>query len=90
VTGEYNPPLQVTELIATRRGDPERGPQVRINSSEARLRALDDGVLCWVLGPRRQEIATLRIADDLPRGAAVLRDVLGAAPSEVIRLRKVD
>jgi hypothetical protein len=90
VSAEYNPPLQVMELIATRRGDPERGPEVRINGNEARLRQLADGALCWVVGPRRQEIATLRIADDLPRGAAVLRDVLGAAPSEVIRLRKVD
>jgi hypothetical protein len=87
---EYNPPLQVVGLIATRRGDPDRGPEVRIRSSEAAIRLMLDGELVWIIGPRRQEIGTLRIDDDLPRGAAVLRDVVGAAPSEIIRVRKVD
>jgi hypothetical protein len=87
---EYNPPLQVVELVATKRGDPQRGPEVRLNSNEARLRQVQDGGLAWVIGPRRKEIATVRVDDDLPRGAAVLQDVLGAAPSEVIRLQKVD
>ena len=87
---EFNPPLQVVELVATKRGDPQRGPEVRLNSNEARLRQVQDGGLVWVIGPRRKEIATVRVDDSLPRGAAVLRDVLGAAPSEVIRLSKVD
>ena len=87
---EYNPPLQVVGLVATRRGDPERGPEVRMRGDEAGFRLMQDGELVWVIGPRRQEIATLRVDDDLPRGAAVLRDVVGAAPSEIIRVRKVD
>ncbi len=87
---EYNPPLQVVELVATKRGDPQRGPEVRLNSNEARLRAVQDGGLAWVIGPRRKEIATVRVDDSLRRGTAILQDVLGAAPSEVIRLQKVD
>jgi hypothetical protein len=87
---EYNPPLQVVELVATKRGDPQRGPEVRLNSNEARLRQVKDGGLAWVIGPRRKEIATVRVDDSLRRGTAVLQDVLGAAPSEIISLMKVD
>jgi anaerobic selenocysteine-containing dehydrogenase len=90
VSTEYNPPLQVVDLVATKRGDPHRGPEVRLNSNEARLRQVQDGGLAWVIGPRRKEIATVRVDDNLRRGTAVLQDVLGAAPSEVIRLKKVD
>jgi len=87
---EYNPPLQVGVLHSTRRGDAERGPEVRLRHTEASFRLMQDGELVWVVGPRRQEIATLRIDDTLPRGIVALRDVLGAAPSEIVRLRKVD
>ena len=87
---EFNPPLQVVDLVSTKRGDPERGPQVRLNSNEARLRQVQDGGLAWVIGPRRKEIATVRVDDSLRRGTAILRDVLGAAPSEQIRLTKAD
>jgi hypothetical protein len=86
----YNPPLRVLELVATKRGDPERGPEVRVQGNEAAFRLMQDGELVWVIGPRRQEIATLRVDDSLPRGEVVLRDIVGAAPSEIIRLRKVD
>jgi hypothetical protein len=87
---EYNPPLRVMALVATKRGDPERGPEVRVQGTEAAFRLMQDGELVWVVGPRRQEIATLRVDDALPRGEVVLRDVVGASPSEIIRLRKVD
>lgn len=87
---EFNPPLRVMTLLATRRGDPDRGPEVRVQGSEAAFRLMQDGELVWVIGPRRQEIATLRVDDTLPRGEVVLRDIVGAAPSEIIRLRKVD
>lgn len=87
---EYSPPLQVVGFIATRRGDPDRGPQVRMRADEAAIRLLQDGELVRVVGPRRQETATLRIDDALPRGAVVIRDVAGVAPSEVVRVRKVD
>ncbi|HEU4629861.1 MAG TPA: hypothetical protein VFS08_08940 [Gemmatimonadaceae bacterium] len=86
----YFPPLQVVGFIATRTGDAERGPLVRMNGNEARLRLLDDGELVWVYGPRRQELAQLEIDDSLPRGAAVVRDIAGLAVSEIIRVVKPD
>ena len=86
----YFPPLQVIEFLATRRGDAERGPLVRMNGNEARLRLLADGELVWVHGPRRQELAELRVDDALPRGGAAVRDIAGVAVSEIIRVVKPD
>lgn len=87
---EYSPPLQVVGFVATRRGDPERGPEVRMRADEAALRLLQDGELVRIVGPRRQEVATLRVDDALPRGSVVIRDVAGVAPSEVVRVRKIE
>ena len=86
----FTPPLQVVGYIGTRRGDPDRGPEVRMNANEATRRALIDGELVYIYGPRRHEIAVLRVDDTLPRGGVVVRDVAGVAPSEVVRVRKVD
>lgn len=86
----YNPPLQVIGFLATRKGDPDRGPQVRINSEEAALRLLSDGELAWVHGPKRQELATVVVDENVPRGCAVVRDVAGVVVSDVIRLVKPD
>jgi hypothetical protein len=86
----YHPPLQVVGFVASRRGDPDRGPLIRMRGDEARLRLLEDGELVWVYGPRRHELAALRVDDSLPRGAVVVRDILGVAPSEVVRIVKVD
>lgn len=86
----YNPPLQVVAFIGTRRGDPERGPQIRMRSDEAWRRLLSDGALVWVYGPRRHDLATLKVDDSLPRGAALVRDIAGLAPSETVRVVKVD
>ena len=85
-----NRPLRVAELVATKRGDPERGPMVVMNPRDARERLLTDGELAWVYGPRRQELATVHIDEDLRLGDVVLRDVLGAAPSETVRVIKPD
>ena len=85
-----NQPLQVVGFIATRAGDTDRGPQVRLNSEEARKRLMTDGELIWIRGPRRQEIATLVIDDSVPRGSVVVRDLAGIAVSEVIRVVKPD
>ncbi len=63
---------------------------VRLNSGEAALRLLIQGELAWVHGPRRSELAEVSIDDSLPRGDVVLRDVVGAAPSEIIRVVKPD
>ena len=86
----YNPPLQVVGFLGTRRGDPERGPQVRIRGEEAALRLLQDGEMAWVQGPRRQELAQIVIDDAVPKGGVVLRDVPGLAVSEIVRLQKPD
>jgi hypothetical protein len=41
-------PLQVVGYIASRRGDAERGPLVRVRPEDARMRLIDDGELVWV------------------------------------------
>jgi anaerobic selenocysteine-containing dehydrogenase len=86
----YAPPLRVVAFIATKRGDAERGPMVMMNADEARIRMLTDGELAWVHGPRRHDLAELRVDERLRRGEAVLRDIAGAAPTEVITVVKPD
>src|SRR4051812_35657535 len=83
-------PLRVLRLIATRSGDPERGPMVTLNPDDAKNRFLTEGELAWVYGPRRQELAQVRIDADLPLGDVILRNVVGASPSEQIRVIKPD
>lgn len=85
-----NRPLRVTAFIGTRRDDPERGPQVRMTSEDARARLLLDGELAWVYGPRRQDLAAVAYDDTLRKGDVILRDVAGAAPSELVRVVKPD
>jgi hypothetical protein len=82
--------LRVSAFVATKRGDEDRGPLVRINEREARVRLLTDGELAWVYGPRRGELATLRIDDSVRDGDVVVRDILGIAPSEIVRVVKPD
>ena len=86
----YNPPLQVVGFIGTRVSDAERGPLVMLNAEEAQKRMLDNGELVWVYGPRRHDLAPIRIDDSIPRGGVVARDLAGLAPSEIVRLVKVD
>ena len=86
----YNPPLQVVGFVGTRRGDPVRGPQVRLRGDEAALRMLVDGEMAWVQGPRRQELAAVAIDDSAPKGGVVLRDISGLGVSEIVTLRKPD
>ena len=86
----YSPPLQVMAFIATRAGDPERGPLVRMRGDDAAKRLLTDGEVAWVYGPRRQELATIVLDDSVPRGGVVVRDIAGIAPSEIVRVVKVD
>jgi hypothetical protein len=65
----YNPPLQVVGFLGTRRGDPDRGPQVRIRGDEAALRMFDDAVpkggvvVRDIAGLVVSEIVTLRKPD---------------------------
>jgi len=86
----YNPPLQVVGFISTRRGDAERGPAVRVRPDDATLRGVHEGDLAWIYGPRRHDLATVIIDDSLPRGGVIVRDVAGLAPTEIIRLVRLD
>ncbi|MEA3245887.1 MAG: hypothetical protein U9Q74_06995 [Gemmatimonadota bacterium] len=85
----YNPPLQVVGFIATKRGDAERGPQVLLQAWEAHLRGVADGEMVWVYGPRRHDLAVVRVDESVPRGGVVARDIAGLAVSEIVRLVRV-
>ena len=82
--------LRVASFVGTRLADPNRGPQVRLNSGEAHTRLLVDGELAWVHGPRRQELASVVIDDTIKRGDVGLRDVAGVSLSELVRVVKPD
>jgi len=86
----FDRPLRVASLIATRASDTERGPMVTLNPDDARSRLLTEGELAWVHGPRRHELATVHIDESVRLGDVVLRDVLGASPSEIVRVVKPD
>ena len=86
----FNPPLQVVGFIGTRASDPERGPLVMLNAEEAQLRDVKDGELVWVYGPRRHDLAPVVIDETIPRGGIVVRDLAGLAPTEIVRLLKLD
>jgi anaerobic selenocysteine-containing dehydrogenase len=85
-----NRQLRVSDLIATRSGDEERGPAVYMNPADARSRLLNDGELAWVYGSRRHELATVVLDDEVRVGDVVLRDLVGSAPSEFVRIIKPD
>lgn len=84
----YNPPLQVVGYVATKSGDAERGPLIRLRSDEARLRGILDGELVWIYGPRRHDLAPVAIDDSVPRGGVIVRDIAGVTVTEIVRLVK--
>lgn len=83
-------PLQVVGYVGTRRGDAERGPQVRLRTAEAQLRLIEDGELVWVYGPRRHELAEVVYDESVPKGGLVARDLGGLAVTEIVRLVRTD
>ena len=85
-----NRPLRVAELIATKPGDELRGPGVFMHARDAADRLLNDGELAWVYGPRRHELAQVILDERVKKGDVVLRDVVGSAPSEWVRVIKPD
>src|SRR3954471_18946446 len=85
-----NRPLRVAKLIATRTGDAARGPEVTLNPADAAARLLNEGELAWVYGSRRQELAEVKLDRELMPGDVILRDIVGAAPSELVRVMKPD
>jgi anaerobic selenocysteine-containing dehydrogenase len=86
----FQPWLLVTQYISTKKGDPDRGPLVRLHPSDALRRLLEDGELVWVYGPRRHELAVLVVDDTVSPGNVVARDILGIAPAEIVRVVKHD
>ncbi len=86
----FAPPLQVVGFIGTKRGDPDRGPLIRMRSDDAIVRLLTDGELVRVMGPRRSEYAVLVLDDTLPRGGVVVRDMAGVTVTEIVRVTKAD
>lgn len=86
----FSPPLQVVGFIATSPGDAERGPMVRMRPEDALIRLVTDGELVRVVSARHSELAVLQVDDSLPRGGVIVRDVLGASPSEIVRIIKLD
>jgi hypothetical protein len=87
---EINRPLRVAGLIATRPGDADRGPLILLCADDARRRLLTDGELAWVYGPRRHELAPIRVDDSVGRGDVILRDIVAASPTEFVRVIKPD
>ena len=87
---DLRPGLLVSQYIATRRGDAERGPLVRLHPDEARKRLVEDGELVWVYGPRRHELALLVVDDSVMPGTVVARDIVGVGPAETLRIVKHD
>lgn len=83
-------PLRVIDLIATKRGDPDRGPVIFMHATNASERLLTDRELAWVYGAKRHELATVVIDDRVPLGDVILRDLIVAAPSETVRVVKPD
>ncbi|HVZ47670.1 MAG TPA: hypothetical protein VG916_02725 [Gemmatimonadaceae bacterium] len=90
MSGLYNPPLQVVGFVGTKTGDADRGPEVRMQAWEAHLRGLADGDIAWVYGPRRHDLARVRVDESVARGEVVARDIAGLAVSEIVRLVRVD
>lgn len=86
----FNRPLRVAKLVATRAGDPARGPQVTLNPADAASRLLNEGELAWVYGSRRQELAEVKLDGAVRLGDVILRDVVGSSPSETVRVVKPD
>jgi hypothetical protein len=86
----FSPVLQVVGFVSSRAGDGERGPAVWLRSDDALVRLVTGHELVRVVSDRRSELAELHIDDTLPRGGCVLRDVVGAAPSELVRVVKLD
>jgi len=87
---DLRPGLMVAQYIATRSGDNDRGPLIRLHPSEAVKRLVEDGELVWVYMPRRHELALLVVDDSVSPGTVVARDILGVAPAEFIRVVKHD
>ena len=78
------------EYFATKKGDAERGPMIRLSPTDARIRLLVKGELAWVHGPRRNELAVVEIDEMIPDGSLIARDIAGITVSERVVVTKPD
>jgi hypothetical protein len=90
VSARRDAPLQVVRFVATRPGDPDRGPLVRLNAAEAAQRLLVDGELVYVIGPKRRELVPLVVDDTVRRGEVHARDIAGILLTDIVRVVKPD
>ena len=65
-------------------------PASEVMTSVELIHGSEDGELAWIHGPRRNELAVVHVTPDQRRGDVRLRDVLGASPSELVRVVKPD
>ena len=86
----FQPELRVIEYVATRKGDPDRGPQVKLCAIDARFRVLSNGELAWVRSARGQQLAEVLIDDAFPQHMCGLRDIPGVLAAEAVRVVKPD
>lgn len=86
----FRPELRILEYIATKRGDAERGPMIRISPTDAKIRVLSEGELAWVQGPRRNQLAVVVIDESVPDGSVIVRDIAGVTLSERVVVTKPD
>ena len=86
----FQPELRVIDYVATRKDDPERGPQVRLCGLDARFRLLSEGELAWVRGERGQQLAEVVIDDSFPQHTCGLRDIPGVLAAESVLVVKPD
>lgn len=86
----YQPELRVIAHVATRMDEPDRGPQVRMASADARLRMLTAGELAWIRGPRGQQLAEVVVDDEIPEHGCVVRDIPSVSVGDAVRVVKPD
>ena len=82
--------LRVAGLVATRKGDAERGPAIFMHQKDAQARLLNEGELAWVYGAKRHELAQVLFDERVKAGDVVLRDLIVAAPSDTVKVVKPD
>ena len=85
-----NRELRVAGVIATRKGDAERGPAIFMHRRDAQSRLLNEGELAWVYGDKRHELAQVLFDERVKAGDVVLRDLIVAAPSGNVKVVKPD
>jgi anaerobic selenocysteine-containing dehydrogenase len=86
----FDPELRVVEYVATKKGDAERGPQVRLNPVDAQRRLLVEGELAWVKGSQGQQVAPVVVDETIAEYTCGLRDIAGVMLSESVRVSKPD